>query len=521
MKTIATVQLKKKLETLRKKAHQFGTEEVKSKMQLLKKLSEFSITDPSMLVRYHNMLLFILAYPENRIIHRWALRELSRVAQSITRIYTGKNRKKKTQLTNSGIANSMLNVSFSFEMVKWLQEKFPDHISISSCDADEETIRSAFITGLLKPEADRFREESFSLEQLIRNLRPNNEVSDLKWLINFFGNISVSPEVRDHLYNSLKIFISLSLYESVPSFAGAGARRHKIFFHQNGLLKKFDSLKTIRDKKIKPCKLPITEKEALLTNARITLCMHQREIDPVTFANIEEMELFDMGRGIDVALFPMIPERKLSLESYIGYMAFKNGIPAAYGGGWIYLFHSKIGINIFPALRGGESSYLFCQILRLYHHHFNVKKFIVEPYQIGKNNSEGIKSGAYWFYYRLGFRSVNDELKNLAASEFEKIKTKKQYRAPIAVMKQLAKSDLEFNLAANENYPDAKAESVSESITQLVNSHFEGNRSLVTKVDLPKSKQGKTDREAIFEMQKLARVAKNVEGRLMKIFGED
>ncbi|MFI5134936.1 MAG: hypothetical protein ACHQD9_03685 [Chitinophagales bacterium] len=520
MRRIQLIQQRKSLAHLRKKMLDFGTENIKAKEEFFRGVSSLPLTDASTIVQYQDLLLFISAYAEGKVIYNLAQEELKRIAVAAKEIFLRSNERAKARLINSGVANTQLNVSFSYDLVKWLEEKFPDNISIFSCDADKETIQSVFISGLLKPETDRFREESFSLIQLIRKLKPDNKISDLKWLINFLINISVSSEIRDHLYDSLKIFISLSLDESIPSLTTARSLPRRIFFHQNGLMKKFEALKVIQDKKIKSHKLSIERKEKLLSNSRMILCVHQREIDPITYANLEELEFFDMGRGIDIALFPMIPQRKLSIESYIGYMAFKNGIPAAYGGGWIYLFHSKIGVNVFPALRGGESSYLFCQILRLYHHHFNVKKFIVEPYQIGKNNSEGIKSGAYWFYYRLGFRSVNDELKTLAEKEFRRISSEKKYRSSISVMRKMTNSNLELNLSPTENYPDADAETLSESITQFVNSHFEGDRSLVAKVDLPESKRGKSERESILEMQQLARVAKRVEGSFMKLFRE-
>ncbi len=36
---------------------------------------------------------------------------------------------------------------------------------------------------------------------------------------------------------------------------------------------------------------------------------------------------------------------------------------------------------------------------------FNVDTFTVYPYQLGYGNDEGLKSGAWWFYQKLGFRA--------------------------------------------------------------------------------------------------------------------
>lgn len=106
-------------------------------------------------------------------------------------------------------------------------------------------------------------------------------------------------------------------------------------------------------------------------------------------------------------------------------MAFKNGIPVSYGGGWILGTSCKIGVNIYPAFRKGESAWMFCQVLRLYHQNFKVSYFYVNPYQFGKGNPEGLKSGAFWFYYRLGFRPVQTDINVLSKTEWKKINTDK------------------------------------------------------------------------------------------------
>ncbi|MER3498490.1 MAG: hypothetical protein C4308_07590 [Chitinophagaceae bacterium] len=66
-----------------------------------------------------------------------------------------------------------------------------------------------------------------------------------------------------------------------------------------------------------------------------------------------------MGRGLQIVLVGLHSSKLLSLENYIGYMAFKNGWPVGYGGGWIFGQRCKIGVNIYPAFRRGESARLF------------------------------------------------------------------------------------------------------------------------------------------------------------------
>ena len=37
---------------------------------------------------------------------------------------------------------------------------------------------------------------------------------------------------------------------------------------------------------------------------------------------------------------------------------------------------------------------------------FGCTSFSIEPYQLGRDNDEGIESGAWWFYRKLGFRRL-------------------------------------------------------------------------------------------------------------------
>ena len=59
-----------------------------------------------------------------------------------------------------------------------------------------------------------------------------------------------------------------------------------------------------------------------------------------------------------------------------------------------------MGLNVLPPFRGGNSTRLFTQLLRLYARKYKVERFEAENYQLGHQNPEGLRSGAYWFYYR-------------------------------------------------------------------------------------------------------------------------
>jgi hypothetical protein len=200
-----------------------------------------------------------------------------------------------------------------------------------------------------------------------------------------------------------------------------------------------------------------------------------RETDAITHADAHGVRHFRLGRGAAIALYSMRASARPPLDSHVGFMLFKNGVPIAYGGGWPFLGACKIGVNIFAPFRGGESASLFCQVLRTYRHCFAVERFAVEPYQFGAGNPEGIRSGAFWFYYRLNFRPVDPGLARLAASEFAKMAADPRYRSPPAILRRFARDDLEWSVTPRPRAGCEPAD-LSRAVTAWIDTAHGGDR---------------------------------------------
>jgi hypothetical protein len=468
---LISITFKEKLQSLQAVAHRFDTDSTLSKEMFLEDLSKLSPHKPSLLLKYHQLLLLLSAYPGSKKILSVAHQELLRISGISKEIIEGKNQEQRIQLINSGMPDGQLNVCFSFYFIKWLVTEFNSDVELFSIDADAPTVEQTLCACLSPVEKDLIADKQLTPLQMIQLLKDPKQ-SDLEFLVGLFNEADIPSEVLDVIWDSLKIFITWRVKNVATfnfSFFG------KPFFHRTSLVKKIDSNKEIKKPLQAPVLLQPDERKKLVYTGRTTLALLLRETDPVTYADEKQVMLFEMNRGVSIALYPMIAERRLPLESYIGYIAFKNGIPVAYGGGWIFLHRCKIGVNIFPAFRGGESAFIFCQVLRLYYHHFNVTKFFIEPYQIGKNNAEGLKSGAYWFYYRLGFRSASLPLQHLALSEFEKIKSEKTYRTSLPIMKQLSLANLELKTDTVSEIDDDPL-SISKKVLDTVINQFHGDR---------------------------------------------
>jgi len=162
--------------------------------------------------------------------------------------------------------------------------------------------------------------------------------------------------------------------------------------------------------------------------------------------NLEECYLGDFGAGLQMAAIGIEPAARGVLEPSFGYLLLSNGVPIGYGGFTPLFAQVNTGINVFPEFRGSEAPFAFEQALRLMRTLTGCVRFLVNPYQFGAGNDEALQSGAYWFYYRLGFRSADSAVRRIAERQFERLRNDRGYRVPIATLRKLATCDLHLDL---------------------------------------------------------------------------
>ena len=90
-----------------------------------------------------------------------------------------------------------------------------------------------------------------------------------------------------------------------------------------------------------------------------------------------------------------------------------------------------------------------------------------------------MQSGAFWFYYRFGFRPVDEQLNKLATEEAQKIQAEKGYRSPISTLKLFTKSNVCVNFS-NHPKPINPAD-ISKYISQQIVKQFNGDRTAAEK----------------------------------------
>jgi hypothetical protein len=412
----------------------YGKKNSSQKLYLLKAISNEKLTSKKDVELLHSVLLFLIAYPDDQAVYTQSsifLQQLHLYIRSYTKLRDG--------LYNSGITNTQLCAAYSFEMVKWMRTNYKKNIRIRSFEADEAQIQAILSVVMPKVESEIMQDGNAEWRSwLKRSMKKEEDLLDR--LIAIFDETDIRPEVKDELWSAIGINIEID-------FIASDSLPDPLFipYYHRSLIKKKNSppVKSVHPPKVH---LDKEDSEKIIECSRMILVRHLREIDPITFTSAELISYYRLHRGLSIALMGMVPARRHPIDSYMGYTVFKNGLPVAYAASWILFDSARIGLNIFPAYRGGESQYIFEQVLKIHQTVYRLKRFSTDPYQIGKDNSDGIHSGAFWIYYRAGFRPIRKEQKDIAAAEAKKIRSVKGYRTPATVLKKLAESRLELNL---------------------------------------------------------------------------
>ncbi len=460
---------------LRTAANYFGAADRARSLALLHTAADAALGDPEVLLAYHDVLLFLLAYPWTAAMRSLAARELTRVAAAARDIDARGPARVRASLGGSGIAWSAITIAFGYPIVRWLVSRFPGCVEVDSFGERGALLAEWLRHGLPPAEFELLASGEESPEALLDAGTTGWPGRRLAWLVAQFERLPCDPALRESLYDSLDLFVSLNPRDAPISRTFVRGLPGPAFYHRHPLLRSVDADRLIATALPQPRRLGRDARTQLVDAGRAVLAMLGRETDPIAHADIARTRHYRLGRGVDIALYSATPMQRSALDSHIGYVLFKNGVPIGYGGGWPFLGTCKIGINIFAPFRGGESAFLMASVLRVYTKLFAVERFVVEPYQFGAGNREGLESGAFWFYFRLGFRPVKPTLRAVAVDEFARMQQNPRYRTPLSVLRRLARADLERPVT-REARDACDPAALSQAVTTWIASRFQGRR---------------------------------------------
>lgn len=457
--------------TCRRRLHaginRFDEAAVRERKACLERLASAPVSPGPAALQLMQDLLFTLAHPADPRTLALAgrlLRHLTRILQP-HRLTGGK------AFVNSGLPFSRIVGRFSHDALRHLMAQYRQvRVQWHTLDGAPSDLRALLVHTLPAFERTDIA-ESESAQSLLDELGvpPGRR---LPWLVSETSKLDATPSIKDHLFEQLGVYVDL-----IPRSTGftQGYNRLPVddYFFQSERLRHFDVRALIERPLPAADTLSAEDQDQVIRVVRNALALLARETDPATYLDPGSLRAFTVERGLRLVYYTMTPDRQLPYESYVGYTVFRNGLPMAYGGAWIFGDRALFGINIFPAFRGGESAYVMAQLLRGYRHLFRVAHIEVDPYQFGLDNPEGIATGAFWFYYRFGFRPQDKDLRKLADDTYKRMQEDASYTCPVRILEAFTGSPLALSLGKARTPPLLI---LLDRMSRMIRTRFRGDR---------------------------------------------
>jgi hypothetical protein len=439
--------LNRLLDLLNELKSRFGSRESRTIERLLVRLARQKIEDLEVLIRFHEILLFLCAYPQGARVRQLAeiqLRSFSKRIEALSEADADLSAFDDPEI--SGIAGTAVVDTFTFYIVRWLLKRHPNQIAFDwDWFNDENRLAETWPRFMPLLDEDGFVEANVPYQEWLRAAK--GRTKELPWLFQRFDLLVKSDREKAELYNSQNLFVSWTpSYRATRTGMRLPVNARNVFYRREPLIQRREI--SLRDELKKPApvlkRLSRHEGEKILDLAREASTLRYRELYGFTHGDPARVLKVNIGRGVDIFVMGVPPDKRLPLRAYHAAMSFKNGVPVGYFEGLSIFERMESGFNLYYTFRDGETAWLYAHTLHIFHHLLGVSVFTLDPYQIGYENEEGIESGAFWFYRKLGFRPTQPEVMKLVVNEEKKIRARAGYRTSARMLRKLSASPMVF-----------------------------------------------------------------------------
>ena len=430
----------------------FGSTQTREAERLLETAGRLRLREPESLVRLHEVLLFLRAFPPSARIVRQAEALLFSFHQRVEALRAaGVDLSPLDPMEVSGIAGTVIEDCLNYDVSRWLLRRFRRQVDVSWDGYDKHTRLAGTLPRFLPLlDDDAYVEADVPYRTWLRSARGRGG-RDLGWLLSRFQEVPLSERERAELYDSLELGVRWDLGNLNASRTRNWRTVRRVFYHRAPFIRR-NEVDLVKEMPVplSVTRLSRSEGERVLDLMREVMTVRRRELWGTTHGDPSHVLRADVGRGLQIFLWGLPPERRLPLRAYVAGFSLKNGVPINYIEAIGLCEWLEVGFNTFYTFRDGESAWNYAQALRLLHQVLGVTCVAVYPYQIGQDNEEAIESGAFWFYRKLGFRPGRADLLRIAEREEQKIAATPGYRTPARTLRQLATGHMSLELPGSD-----------------------------------------------------------------------
>ncbi|OGA15645.1 MAG: hypothetical protein A3I63_07805 [Betaproteobacteria bacterium RIFCSPLOWO2_02_FULL_66_14] len=409
----------RRLEDLR---NAYGRDCGREKLALLRRLEHARLGSARELERLHEQLLFLRAYPDDS-------RVLARVRRLLMRFARRPDlRAQRDALENTGIAGTAIRFPFFWPGARWLSRRWPGRIALDRLDRAADRA----IAKLLGAER---RLGGFGALDRIRRRGITDAVQFIRLVEAMPGN----ARAKEAFYDAIEPVIELHSGRGTPNRTLAAHGDGPTSWQRKPLDRaRPDLAAELRRPPRRVRRVTAREGERLLDLARAAMATRSRDLDAFAYGDPRAVRIVEDGGGLAFSLNGVIAERQLAHAAPYGALTLRNGVPLGYSQLDMAGRHAEISFNTFPTFRNGEAARIFARALALGWHVLGARRFSIEPYQLGRNNHEAIESGAWWFYYKFGFRPRAPEARLVLGRELARMRESPAHRSSAATLERLA-----------------------------------------------------------------------------------
>jgi hypothetical protein len=454
----------------------YGPGCAETRLPLLRGLEHVRLRTAAQVEALHELLCFIHAYPDDAEVFALVSRMLNTFH---ARADVASHR---TRLVDSGMAGTDTVYPFGFSTARWLAARCGGNMRVEWPLVDRpDALEGRLQLFSLWAERPVFDEPPLEGRAWLERLRGRD--TDAVFIIRRSAALPVRGMANDHLYDELGLTLRVAAGPNTPDRTRARVPGHPLVTQR-------DPLRTARpDITAEMMKPPRRIRRVggrlartLLDLARESMVTRARDLYTFTAANLKDASVVDCGDGLEFFCVGVEPEQRLLLDAVYGMLTLRNGVPIGYALFSALWRSSEVAYNVFGSFRGGESAWVYGRLLATIRAMCAVDTITVDPYQLGHHNDEGLESGAWWFYYKLGFRPRDPEVALLADSEARKARARRGYRTSTATLRKLVRANV--FLQAGPPRPDVigaiPTGAIGLRVSDYVESRFGSDRELAT-----------------------------------------
>jgi hypothetical protein len=466
------------LSRLRKIRAEFGEQRAAEKLGLIQILAKARLARARDVFELHECLLFLRAYPDDPTVLAQVEGELARFAQR------SDLRRHREELANSGIAGTPIQFSFYWQTAEWLVQRFGRRLSIKwDYFHHEEMLVERMPLFALWAETPALDSLDLSPAEWIAYLKSPKE-GDAEFLAKRIQAMAGDSWTRECFWNELNLLLRLPWGADGPSRTHACWPVAKTVYQSSSLQRPRPDLR--REVLVPPVSIKNVSRkdgERLVAMARDAMVTRERDLDAFIHGDPRDVRIVDCGENLQFVCIGVKPEQRLLLECVYAFLTLKNGIPIGYVLTSALMESAEIAYNVFDTYRGAEAAHVYARVLAMVSALFSVDTFTVYPYQLGYGNDEGLKSGAWWFYQKLGFRARDRGVLRIMARELKRMRRDPAHRSSLNTLNKLVPHNVYLDLGQprDDVIGEFPLEEVGETVTRLLANRFGADRERATR----------------------------------------